>query len=44
MDYKEYIENIPDFPIKGIQYKDIQPLMGNTVDILNQSQKIWVMF
>ena len=31
MDYKEYIENIPDFPIKGIQYKDIQPLMANTV-------------
>ena len=31
MDYKQYIENIPDFPIKGIQYKDIQPLMANTV-------------
>ena len=27
MDYKQYIENISDFPIKGIQYKDIQPLM-----------------
>ena len=31
MDYKQYIENIPDFPIEGIQYKDIQPLMANTV-------------
>ena len=35
MDYKEYIENIPDFPIKGIQYKDIQPLMEIQL-ILNQ--------
>ena len=31
MDYKQYIENIADFPIKGIQYKDIQPLMAITV-------------
>jgi adenine phosphoribosyltransferase len=31
MDYKDYIENIPDFPIKGIQYKDIQPLLADTV-------------
>ena len=28
MDYKKYIENVSDFPIKGIQYKDIQPLMA----------------
>ena len=31
MDYKDYIENIPDFPIEGIQYKDIQPLLADTV-------------
>ncbi len=31
MDFKKYIENIPDFPIEGIQYKDIQPLLANTV-------------
>ena len=31
MDFKQYIENIPDFPIEGIQYKDIQPLLANTV-------------
>lgn len=31
MNYKDYIENIPDFPIEGIQYKDIQPLLADTV-------------
>lgn len=31
MDFKQYIENIPDFPIEGIQYKDIQPLLADTV-------------
>ena len=30
LNYKDYIENIPDFPIEGIQYKDIQPLLANT--------------
>jgi adenine phosphoribosyltransferase len=29
MDFKDYIENIPDFPIEGIQYKDIQPLLAD---------------
>ena len=28
--YKDYIQNISDFPIKGIQYKDIQPLLADT--------------
>jgi len=27
--YKDYIQNISDFPIKGIQYKDIQPLLAD---------------
>ena len=31
MNYKDYIQNIPDFPMEGIQYKDIQPLLANTV-------------
>tara|TARA_B100000925_G_scaffold223941_1_gene172516 strand:- start:927 stop:1424 length:498 start_codon:yes stop_codon:yes gene_type:complete len=31
MNYKDYIDNIPDFPIEGIQYKDIQPLLADTV-------------
>ena len=30
MDYKDYIENIPNFPIEGIQYKDIQPLLKHS--------------
>ena len=29
MDYKDYIETINDYPIKGIQYRDIQPLLKN---------------
>lgn len=29
MDFKDYIQNIPDFPIEGIQYKDIQPLLAD---------------
>lgn len=29
MDFKDYIENIADFPIKGIQYKDIQPILAD---------------
>lgn len=30
MNYKDYIENIPNFPIEGIQYKDIQPLLADS--------------
>ena len=29
MDLKKYIKSIPDFPIKGILYRDIQPLLAN---------------
>ncbi len=29
MNYADYIANVPDFPIKGIQFKDITPLIGN---------------
>jgi adenine phosphoribosyltransferase len=29
MDYKEYIDKIPNFPIEGITYRDIQPLLAN---------------
>ena len=29
MNYKDYIENISDFPIKGIIYRDIQPILAN---------------
>ena len=29
MNYKDYIENIPNFPIDGIIYRDIQPLLAD---------------
>ncbi len=29
MKYQDYIKNVPDFPIKGIQFKDITPLISN---------------
>lgn len=29
MDYNKYIKNVPDFPVKGIQFKDITPLIGD---------------
>lgn len=29
MDLKDYIANVPDFPQKGIQFKDITPLIGD---------------
>ena len=31
IDYKEYIHDVPDFPIPGIVYKDIQPLLENDI-------------
>ncbi|MDD3129139.1 MAG: adenine phosphoribosyltransferase [Candidatus Izemoplasmatales bacterium] len=29
MKYTDYIMNVPDFPIEGIQFKDITPLIGD---------------
>lgn len=29
MKFEDYITNVPDFPIEGIQFKDITPLIGN---------------
>ena len=31
INYKDYIDDIPDFPIKGILYKDIQPLLSDNI-------------
>ena len=31
IDYNDYILNIPDFPLPGIIYKDIQPLLANEI-------------
>lgn len=29
MKYTDFIKNVPDFPVAGIQFKDITPLIGN---------------
>ena len=29
MDFKKYIADVLDFPIEGILFRDITPLMGN---------------
>ena len=31
MNYKKYIGSIRDFPIEGITYRDIQPLLANDI-------------
>ena len=36
MNYKKYIDNIPDFPKPGILYRDIQPLLANP-DAFNEA-------
>lgn len=29
IDLKDYVKDVPDFPIEGIVYKDIQPVLAN---------------
>ena len=31
INYKDYINDIPDFPIEGIIYRDIQPLLADNI-------------
>ena len=31
INYKDYINDIPDFPIDGILYRDIQPLLADNI-------------
>jgi len=31
INYKDYIDDIPDFPIDGILYRDIQPLLEDSI-------------
>jgi adenine phosphoribosyltransferase len=31
VNYKDYINNVPDFPIDGILYRDIQPLLADNI-------------
>ena len=30
MNYKDYITEVPDFPVKGINFKDISPLLADS--------------
>lgn len=31
MDYKDHIRDIPDFPINGVMFRDVSPLLANPV-------------
>lgn len=40
MDYKLYIANVPDFPIKNVLFRDITPLMANGEVFASACQEI----
>ena len=40
MDLKKYIADVPDFPIKGILFRDITPLMNDGAAFENACQKL----
>ena len=52
INFKDYIENIKDFPKEGILYRDIQPLLENNLafsfainsmeELLDETPKYWV--
>lgn len=47
MDLKRYIRNIPDFPVKGIIFRDITPLLSSpeafrkSIDLMAERIKKW---
>jgi adenine phosphoribosyltransferase len=40
MDLKAYIRNLPDFPQKGVLFRDLTPLMGNAEALEYSVRKI----
>lgn len=41
MDLREQIVDVPDFPIKGVVFKDITPLLQNHMDqVIDQMEKL----
>lgn len=52
INFKDYIEDVKDFPIEGIVYRDIQPLLENNLafsfainsmeELLDETPKYWV--
>jgi len=52
INFKDYIENVKDFPKEGILYRDIQPLLENNLafsfainsmeELLDETPKYWV--
>ena len=43
INYKDYIESIPDFPLKGILYRDIQPILENDSVFRNAIKEMGLM-
>ena len=43
MDYKKYIADVKDFPIEGILFRDITPLMANGEAFKEACKKIQYM-
>ena len=43
INYKNHIESIPDFPLKGILYRDIQPLLENDSIFRNAIKEMGLM-
>ena len=41
MDYKKYINEVPDFPKSGISFKDISPLLSDAVAFNQVIAKMW---
>ena len=40
MDIKNFIKDIPDFPVEGILFKDIQPLLADSEAFFNSIQML----